>query len=671
MSKRAISRDHRSFKVDNTNVLQKAVRHYDAGHYAAVEKICRRVLKRTSASADAYHLLGLVAYHRRDWSTAIARAQQAIANQPKKSEYHVSLGLCHYTKGELQEAIKAYRRALALSVENYAAHVNLAQALWLTSELDSAGEHLNQAILIKPNDHRAWYNYGILLFLKRDLQSALAVFNQCITLKPDFSEAYSKLAMIFGELGATALALEYLQKAVQLKPNGEWVFRLALLMPVIFPSNEAIHIQRKRIQNDLDKLANTAIEIGLPVQEIGAPTFYLAYQGLDDTSIQKQVAELIRRAWHKKPLPSQPVSRSSRIRIGFFSAFFFRHTIARLYRGIIANFDRRRFEVWVLGIKNMDQSIVDAADHVHIVPYDVDIASQKIRNLGLDILFFTEIGMDPLTYYLAYFRIAPVQCVSWGHPVTTGISTIDYFISGKPIEPENAQAHYSEGLMLLDHIPCFYEPLKVTPKPLRDQFGIKATDHLYVCVQSTFKFHPDFDAVIKEILHRDQAAQVILLKGRKSTHSDLLLQRLQGALGALMARVKLLPVLPHHDYLSLLACADVCLDTLHFSGGITTFETLAMGTPVVTWPGHHMRGRVSYGILRVMQLEACIAYKQEDYPALAVSLVCDAGLRSKVRAAIPQGLARLYQQSPLMIRQLEDSLKIAVRKANESTRTCA
>ncbi len=40
---------------------------------------------------------------------------------------------------------------------------------------------------------------------------------------------------------------------------------------------------------------------------------------------------------------------------------------------------------------------------------------------SLDILFYPDLGMTPLTYFLAFARLAPVQCVSWGHPVTTGI----------------------------------------------------------------------------------------------------------------------------------------------------------------------------------------------------------------------------------------------------------
>ena len=48
----------------------------------------------------------------------------------------------------------------------------------------------------------------------------------------------------------------------------------------------------------------------------------------------------------------------------------------------------------------------------------------SIRHADLDILIYPEIGIDPVTYYLSFARLAPVQAVWYGHPDTTGVSTI-------------------------------------------------------------------------------------------------------------------------------------------------------------------------------------------------------------------------------------------------------
>ena len=61
-------------------------------------------------------------------------------------------------------------------------------------------------------------------------------------------------------------------------------------------------------------------------------------------------------------------------------------------------------------------------------------------------MFYADLGMDIRTYFLAFARLAPVQCVTWGHPDTTGIPNMDYFISSDLIEADGAEKHYSETL---------------------------------------------------------------------------------------------------------------------------------------------------------------------------------------------------------------------------------
>jgi hypothetical protein len=82
----------------------------------------------------------------------------------------------------------------------------------------------------------------------------------------------------------------------------------------------------------------------------------------------------------------------------------------------------------------------------------------QVAALELDALFYPDIGMWPSTYFLAYARLAPVQMVSYGHPDTTGIDTVDYFLGGDaPMEPEGAEAYYSERLVRFTRLPFCYQ----------------------------------------------------------------------------------------------------------------------------------------------------------------------------------------------------------------------
>ena len=105
--------------------------------------------------------------------------------------------------------------------------------------------------------------------------------------------------------------------------------------------------------------------------------------------------------------------------------------------------------------------------------------------------------MEPITYTLAFSRLAPVQCVTWGHPVTTGIPTIDYFISSEALESEESDQHYTERLVRLK-TPAIYYYRPETPTSLKDRaaFGLPESGALYMCPQSLFKLHPSFDEIL-------------------------------------------------------------------------------------------------------------------------------------------------------------------------------
>src|SRR5439155_19228973 len=101
-----------------------------------------------------------------------------------------------------------------------------------------------------------------------------------------------------------------------------------------------------------------------------------------------------------------------------------------------------------------------AADRFLRVPREPEAARRLVAEQGLDVLLFTDVGMDALTYTLAFSRMAPVQCVGWGHPVTTGSPTMDYFVSSELLEVPGADEHYTEQLVRLPSLGTYYHRLE-------------------------------------------------------------------------------------------------------------------------------------------------------------------------------------------------------------------
>ena len=366
-----------------------------------------------------------------------------------------------------------------------------------------------------------------------------------------------------------------------------------------------------------------------------------------------------------------------KIRVGFLSKFLRDHTIGDLLKGLIRHLSRSDFEVTVFLVgQAVDETVKflqDCADRLICLPEDVASARRIIADAGLDVLFYPDIGMDPLSSALAFSRLARVQCTTWGHPVTTGIPTIDYFLSSRLIEPAGAAAHYSEQLVLLDSLPTFYYRPQVIAagwqpasgiSPQRDEtrreFNLPQDAHVYLCPQSLFKFHPDFDPLLGTILARDPAARIVLIEAPHAHWTGMLWHRLRQNLNGLSRQVMFVPRVDRAAFLRLLTTADVVLDPLHFGGGNTSFQALGLGLPIVTLPSAFMRGRVTAGCYRKMEYETCVARDAGDYVDLAVRLGTDPAFNSLVRSQIAARSQVLFEDMAA-VRELEEFFKMSVR----------
>ena len=64
-----------------------------------------------------------------------------------------------------------------------------------------------------------------------------------------------------------------------------------------------------------------------------------------------------------------------------------------------------------------------------------------------------------------------------------------------------------------------------------------------------------------------------------------------------------LPRQPIDRFMALMGTFDVLLDPIHFGSGNTLYEAMAYGTPIVTWPGQFMRGRIVAGAYRQIAVQ--------------------------------------------------------------------
>jgi protein O-GlcNAc transferase len=239
--------------------------------------------------------------------------------------------------------------------------------------------------------------------------------------------------------------------------------------------------------------------------------------------------------------------------------------------------------------------------------------------------------------------MAPVQCVGWGHPDTTGSPAIDYFLSSELLETADADEHYTERLVRLPAMGVYYHrPERPIHCRNRMDFGFAEDAHLYACPQTLYKFHPDFDAVIAGILQSDPRAEIVLLEGRVASWTNNLRRRFARTLPD-SDRVRFIPSLSYEDFLSLLTISDVILDPLHFGGGNSSYEALAMETPVVTLPSLYLRGRITMALYKKMAFTELVVSSPQQYIESAVRLATDPDWNYFVRNQIREKNSILFE----------------------------
>jgi predicted O-linked N-acetylglucosamine transferase (SPINDLY family) len=241
---------------------------------------------------------------------------------------------------------------------------------------------------------------------------------------------------------------------------------------------------------------------------------------------------------------------------------------------------------------------------------------------------------------------------------------MDWFVSADGLEPDGAEAHYTERLARLSRLPTSYRApdtsgVPADPAECRRQLGIRADGTLYLCAQSLFKLHPDNDAVFGEILRRDPRGQLVLLQGQSVRWSQILSARFARVFPEALDRVWFMPRLSYDKFLMLLRAADAVLDPLHWTGGNSTFEAFALGVPVVTWPGEFMRGRVTAAAARQAGVPDMIAADTEQYVDLAVRLANDPAWRAELATRLRAGHAELFDD----VRAVRDLEAVFTRAA--------
>lgn len=425
----------------------------------------------------------------------------------------------------------------------------------------------------------------------------------------------------------------------------------ALSAPMVAGSAQAV-VETRRAQHRALAALNAELQqtpaTAQTLDRLAWSHFALAYMGEDDTALMRELGALMQGAAQAVlPQFADPPPCAHPMRVVLVGSVFRDCTAGAYFGGWIGWLRDAGFEVVVyqLGPRRDAETarMAAAASRFHYIDEATPLGSvaEQLRAESAGLVLYPELGMDSRLYPLAALRLARRQAMAWGHPVTSGLRSLDACFSCAEMEPADAAQHYIEPLRLLPGLGVDYRRPPLPPPASRAELGLPERGPLLLAPQSLFKLHPDNDPLYAELLQRLPQASLLLFDDRPAWR-EALTQRLQRA-GIDTARLHWLTTGSRARYLQINAACDLMLDSRHFSGGNASLDALQAGLPVLTTPGRFMRGRQTAAMLgRIGLRERLCVDDPAQLADRAVELI-ESGEAQALRSALPQRLPDLFE----------------------------
>ncbi|WP_323696937.1 O-linked N-acetylglucosamine transferase, SPINDLY family protein [Thiorhodovibrio litoralis] len=557
-------------------------------------------------------------------------------------------------------------------------HPNLVEALRgravlhaLQGQLEQALETFLRLYQLAPGEPNGQHNIATTLNRLERYAEAVVWFERSLAVVPEFGRAWTGLAAAREELGERSNASEAIQRALAINPSVPLprLIQAMLSLPRVAESEEQSEATPAAFCQAMAALTEWADADPNHLSALGERVgdrqpFLLAYRPGQHRDLLSGYGDLIARAgnayWSARgflPMAISPIR--ARPRLGILCYFIRRHSVWDIIvKGLVRHLLRTRFEliIYHTGVETDEETRWAERHAERFVTGQLGLAEwlRLIREDAPDVLFFPEIGMDPLSCHLGALRLAPLQVASWGHPITTGLPEIDMFISGDLLEPPDAQSHYRERLVQLPGTGVCTEWLDIKPAPLPVSYLRQRTPgrvRLLLC-QHPFKHDPADRSLLAEVLRACSPCELYVLKHRRlSRASDLAVELLRQTLAEADLDLEVLfverPWVDLDQFLSLLANVDLYLDLPAFSGYTTAWQALHCGLPIVTLEGPTLRQRLAAGLLRQIGRPESIARNSEDDVAIAAQLAAesrDPALQAARRAELAAAAVKADHQ---------------------------
>jgi predicted O-linked N-acetylglucosamine transferase (SPINDLY family) len=590
--------------------------------------------------------------------------ERAIAAAPGAWRAHLNLGNALRSLGRLDEAAAEYRHAIELEPEAPGPHFNLGNVLVAMGDATTAAESYRTALRLRPGWPEGWFGLACALDRQDAVDEAIEACEKALSLKRDHADTVALLAGLLQRGGDAKQAAARLDDALGSAPHSLALLRAkAEIAKQVGHAGEAVDAYRRAVALDPGDLAlRNAFLFALNFDESLDAAAILAEHRAFGEELAARIARTRVRA---------PRDASRRLRVGYLSPDFRRHSVSCFVEPLLRHHDRNAVEVHCYynhaARDEITQRFMTLADGWHdIVALDDDEVARQIVDDGIDIL--VDLAGHTTGNRLAVFarKPAPLQFTWLGYLGTTGLRTIDYRLCDARTDPPGvAEKWQVETPARLPDAQWCYQPQVVLPDatPLP---RLSRGHWTFGSFNQASKLNPHLLRTWAALLAAIPESRLRIV-GAANDLFEANTRAIFANAGIAAERLELIGRVEIDAYFSTYADVDIALDAFPYNGATTTCDALLMGVPVATIAGDRAIARGGMSLLGVLGLDDWIAGSHEALIPMLQRLTADPEHVASLRAELPQRMrASPLMDGPRFARSVEAVFRDAWRKACEA-----
>jgi predicted O-linked N-acetylglucosamine transferase (SPINDLY family) len=321
--------------------------------------------------------------------------------------------------------------------------------------------------------------------------------------------------------------------------------------------------------------------------------------------------------------------------VGFISGDFNNHVVMHFFSPFLDSLKESRVRTMLFSNSPREDFITSDLQskcnaYRSIYKRSASTVAKEIKSSRVDLLI--DLSGHTAANRLDVFALSPAPLSgTWmGSGCTTGMNAIDFFFGDSDLSPKTSQPFFSEKIINLN-TSAVYQPPPIR-LPCLSQLPSEVLGYVtFGCLTRLIRINDEVLKVWRLILDLVPKSRLLIdqipMQSEKFRASYL--KKLASA-GIDPNRVILRRSIPHSKSFDEI---DVVLDPFPHNGGTSTIDALLAGVPIVSLVGERPFERISYSILKKLNLERWAVNSVEEYIKCAVRLSANLDERRSFRSS--------------------------------------